>query len=187
MHKASVTGCVRVPDLASCESAGRAARRQADRCGLLLTGHSPDCCLRVKARVSATAPDAPAPDEERAPRLARSPSRECGRAGWPRRTVGPFVDRATAHVKPTRDILCAMVATSQSAHMHGLDLLPHSSSPGLKRHDASLGGDALSARAQSPDACDRRTAMAPAGRDIPASVSLGAPATITTSQWRLNA
>ncbi len=24
-----------------------------------------------------------------APRLARSPSRECGRAGWPRRTVGP--------------------------------------------------------------------------------------------------
>jgi len=48
VHKASVTGCVRVPDLASCESAGRAARRQADRCGLLLTGHSPDCCLRRK-------------------------------------------------------------------------------------------------------------------------------------------
>ena len=75
VHKASVTGCVRVPDLASCESAGRAARRQADRCGLLLTGHSPDCCLRVKARVSATAPDAPAPDEREARRPARSDAR----------------------------------------------------------------------------------------------------------------
>ena len=75
VHKASVTGCVRVPDLASCESAGRAARRQADRCGLLLTGHSPDCCLRVKARVSATAPDAPAPDDEQSSVVARTASR----------------------------------------------------------------------------------------------------------------
>jgi len=48
VHKASVTGCVRVPDLASCESAGRAARRQADRCGLLLTGREPNYCFRVR-------------------------------------------------------------------------------------------------------------------------------------------